>query len=318
MRPVFADPKIDLVFKRIFGTEAHKPVLIQLLNDLLGLPDERKIVDVEYLSPEQVPKIVRHKNSIVDVKCRDQHGAHYVVEMQVLNVEAFEKRLVYNGAKAYVGQLSVGDLYPQINDVVMVAICDFHLWHEEEKRPGALKVPMVSRFCMKEEETGAKRFSQVRYVVMELPKYGAGKRPQTMVDRWAYFFREAEKLKEVPEVLSEGRLREAMEVARTVGFSAEEWEEYDREKVAEQDARGAVTLAQKEGFDEGRDVGLKEGLKEGHDAGLKEGLRQGIVDLCEVLGIEISELRRQHLGRMDESGLVRFRDQLKQGRSWPV
>jgi predicted transposase/invertase (TIGR01784 family) len=345
MHPMFADPKTDLVFKRIFGNKAHKPVLIQLLNDLLGLPDDRLIVDVEYLTPEQVPRIAQQKNSIVDVKCRDQRGAYYVVEMQVLNVEAFEKRLIYNWSKGYSGQLSAGDVYPKLNDVVMVAICDFLLWREEEKQPGAIKVPMVSRFRMTEEETGARRFPQVRCVVMELPKYEAGPRPRTMVDRWAYFFRETQRLNEVPEALSEGRLREALEATRTMGFSPEEWEAYDREKVAEQDARGAVTLAQKLGYSdgldegvkkghdaglkeghdaglkEGHDAGLKEGhdagLKEGHDAGLKEGLQQGIADLCEVLGIELTPARHEELRRLDPAGLVRFRDQLKRGRTWP-
>ena len=102
-RPVFADPKTDFVFQRIFGSEDHKPVLLGFLNDLLELDDAHRIQSVSLLPPEQRPKVSELKYSIVDVKCVDVRGTTYVVEMQVLNVEAFEKRVMYNVAKACKG-----------------------------------------------------------------------------------------------------------------------------------------------------------------------------------------------------------------------
>ena len=68
------------------------------------------------LPPEQRPKVSELKHSIVDVKCVDAAGTTYVVEMQVLNVEAFEKRVVYNVAKAYTNQLGPASLYPELDD----------------------------------------------------------------------------------------------------------------------------------------------------------------------------------------------------------
>ena len=112
MRPVFADLKTDFVFKKVFGSEAHKDVLIALINALLELSGERAVQAVTFLREEERPKVEELKFSIVDVKCRDARGTVFVVEMQVLNVEGFEKRVVYNASKAYVGQLSAGDAYP--------------------------------------------------------------------------------------------------------------------------------------------------------------------------------------------------------------
>jgi len=246
MRPVFADPKTDLVFKRIFGNDAHKDLLIALLNDLLGLYDDHRIVDLEYLSPEHVPVLDGQKLSIVDVKCVDAKGTRYIVEMQVLNVDGFEKRLVYNLSKAYTSQLMAGDDYPTLNDVVAVAICNFTFWTD-----GA-EIPMLSRWRFVEEQSGIPRFKQLRLVVLELPKYQAQDRPESTVDKWAYFFRQAARLKEVPPPLRGGPFAAALEVARATGFSPEEWEAYDRAKIAEQDARGALSLARREGRDEGR------------------------------------------------------------------
>ena len=113
-RAVFADPKMDLPFKKVFGTREHKDLLIDLLNALLRLPPEARIVGLEHLSGEQLPPRDGLKLSILDVKCTDARGARYVVEMQVFPVEGFEKRVVYNASKAYVSQAGDGDQYPTV------------------------------------------------------------------------------------------------------------------------------------------------------------------------------------------------------------
>ncbi len=88
-------------------------------------------------------------------------------------------------------------------------------------------------------------------VFLELPKYSAGPRPLSLVDKWALFFREAKNWDVIPEVLSEGPFREALEIARVANFSPSEWDAYERSKMAEQDARGALTVARAEGKAEG-------------------------------------------------------------------
>ena len=251
MQPVFADPKTDFVFKRIFGTVEHKSLLIALLNHMLELEGERRILDVQHLSGEQHVDVPELKLSIVDVKCTDASGRRFVVEMQVLKVEGFEKRVVYNASKAYVMQLRNADEYPALCDVVGVTICNFNLWPERHDG-GGYKVPMLSRWRMQEQHNGERGLPQLQYVFLELPKYAAGDAPQSLVDRWAYFFREARNLSVVPPVLSEDPFRGALEVARTATFSPEEWEAYERAKMAEQDARGALAIARQEGLAEGK------------------------------------------------------------------
>ena len=72
----------------------------------------------------------------MDVKCIDASGRRFVVEMQVLKVEGFEKRVVYNASKAYVMQLRNADEYPELCDVVGVTICNFKLWPEPDEAAG--------------------------------------------------------------------------------------------------------------------------------------------------------------------------------------
>jgi predicted transposase/invertase (TIGR01784 family) len=311
MRPVFADPKTDFVFKRIFGSEVHKPLLIELLNALLELAGDHRIADLEYLSPAQHVPVEELKLSLVDVKCLDQRGRHYVVEMQVLKVEGFEKRVVYNTSKAYVTQLRAGEDYPGLDDVVGVTICDFLLWPGPPAQGGA-PVPMLSRWRMQEQHSGALGLSQVQYVFLELPKYRSGDDPQGTIDRWAYFFREAKNLAVVPPALSQAPYREALEVARLAGFSAGELDLYDRAKIAEQDARGALTLAERQGLE----TGLRKGLDEGRRQGRDEGLREAVRVLCQAFEIEIDAQREAALAGMGAEELKELQALLLRERRW--
>jgi predicted transposase/invertase (TIGR01784 family) len=311
MRPVFADPKTDFVFKRIFGSAVHKHLLIELLNDLLELAGDRRIVDLKYLSPEQHVAVEELKLSVVDVKCFDERGRHYVVEMQVLNVEGFEKRVVYNTSKAYVTQLRSGEDYPGLDDVVGVTICDFLLW-PGPPAPGGAPVPMLSRWRMQEQHGGALGLSQVQYVFLELPKYRGGDDPQGTIDRWAYFVREAENLAVVPSALSERPYREALEAARMAGFSAGELDLYDRAKLAEQDARGALTLAERHG----RAEGLREGVEKGLREGVEKGMREAVRTFCQAFEIELGADREALLVGMGADELQALQIRLFRERRW--
>jgi len=296
-RPTFADPKTDFAFKRIFGSEEHKDVLVAFLNDMLDLDAPHRIVTVELLPPEQRPSVEELKLSIVDVKCTDARGVTYVVEMQVLQVEGFEKRVVYNVAKAYVNQIARGELYPGLNDVVGITICDFELWPEN----GGRKVPMLSRWQMTEQESGATDLGQIRLVFLELPKYDASRPPRTMVEKWAYFFREADNLTVVPEALQVHPFVDALEAARTAGFTVAEWDAYILAGIAIQNERGALAVAE----------------KRGEARGAEKGMRLGVETACSVLGIELTEERRRQLASLNTSALERLLTHLQDKKTWP-
>jgi predicted transposase/invertase (TIGR01784 family) len=297
MRPVFADPKTDFIFKRIFGSEPHKHLLIELLNTLLELEGDRRIRDLTYLPAEQMVPLPEMKLSIVDVKCVDQRGTEYVVEMQLFNVQGFEERVVYNASKAFVMQLRSSEDYPHLADVVGVTICDFELWPEL----GGSSVPMLSRWRMQEQHTGANGLGQVQYVFLELRKYEGGPHPRSFLDKWTFFFREAENLQVIPPELDEAPFREALEVARMAGMTDAEYEAYERAKMAEQDARGALEKAKEEGEARGR----------------TRELRLRLAELCEVLGIEVTDEHQEVLTTGNLAGLERLWDRIREERRWP-
>src|SRR4051812_29682003 len=87
------DPKSDIVFKKIFGQ--HPELIKSFLNGILPLPEGRLIESIDYLTPEQSPRIPSMKNTIVDVKCKDQHGHIFIVEMQMTWSKSFLKRFLF-------------------------------------------------------------------------------------------------------------------------------------------------------------------------------------------------------------------------------
>ena len=127
----FADLKNDFVFRRIFAH--HADLTAALLNDVLDRQGEDRIVELELLAPEQAPELPGAKLSILDVRCRDQSGRWFVVEMQLLHVSGFLNRVVYNACRAYSAQATRGGGYRDLSDVIAVSFCDFVIWPDASR-----------------------------------------------------------------------------------------------------------------------------------------------------------------------------------------
>ncbi|MDQ6979200.1 MAG: Rpn family recombination-promoting nuclease/putative transposase, partial [Mariprofundaceae bacterium] len=114
----FLNPKTDFAFKRIFGSAESADILLSFLNAILCLESPYRIAEVEIIDPYLAPKIKGMKDTYLDVRARDEQGKSYIIEMQVLNVEGFEKRVLYNACKSYAGQLNHGQHYQLLTDVI--------------------------------------------------------------------------------------------------------------------------------------------------------------------------------------------------------
>jgi len=213
----FADLKNDFVFRRIFAT--HPDILRGLLNALLERTGTQVIDSIEYLPSEQLPLLPGFKLSILDVRCKDLAGNRFIVEMQLVHVPAFDKRVVYNACKAYSDQLKVGEPYTKLTDVVAISICDFALWSDaEQKKQGLPPVPMLSRWNMTERNSGNHGLLQVQYAFLELPKVPVERPKEPGPDLWAWLFVYAPELAEVPAELP-APYRDALELANQATFA---------------------------------------------------------------------------------------------------
>ncbi|MBF0183925.1 MAG: Rpn family recombination-promoting nuclease/putative transposase [Magnetococcales bacterium] len=252
----FIDPRIDFAFKKIFGSESAKDLLVSFLESLLGLEGDRRIAELTILDPFLVPKIRELKYSILDVRCRDHRGVSYIVEMQIQRVAAFLKRIQYNAAKAYVSQVERGEEYPKLNQVIAITITDFILFNGFNH--------CVSRHESREIITGQSYLQEILHFFVELPKFQKSlDELDGILDQWIYFIKYAGSLQEVPAKLNAEPFRHAFEMAMVANMSAEELELYEKAGIAIADARGAVELARKEGEQKGRQEGEQLGEQKG-------------------------------------------------------
>ena len=97
----FLDIKTDFAFKKVFGSEDSKDLLIDFLNSVIIFENEQKIQSLIIVDPYNIPMLKGMKDTYVDVKAELDNKSHVIIEMQVLNHEGFEKRILYNAAKKY-------------------------------------------------------------------------------------------------------------------------------------------------------------------------------------------------------------------------
>lgn len=291
---LFADMKNDFVFRRIFAT--HPEILRCLLNDLLERSGDRLIESVEYLPSEQLPLIPGFKLSILDVRCQDRTGAKFIVEMQLVHVPGFDKRVVYNASKAYADQLMAGEPYTKLEDVVAVSICDFNLWPDAEQAANGLPpVPMLSRWNMRERTSLNHGFLQIQYAFLELPKVPQEKPKEAGAALWAWLFVHAPKLSQIPDDLPGPRYREALTIANQMTFSKDELEAYH--KAVDEIEQLRVLI----------DAKWTEGHKIGRKAGALEGKASAILTIFAARGIPVSDTVRERIAAcLDAAVLERW------------
>ncbi|MCY7333480.1 MAG: Rpn family recombination-promoting nuclease/putative transposase [Pseudanabaena sp. CAN_BIN31] len=245
----FINPKTDYAFKKIFGSEQSHDVLISFLNAIL-YDGDRVIKDLEILNPYLAPRIRGVKATYLDVKAKLDNDTTVIIEMQVLNIEGFEKRILYNAAKAYSTQLGVGQDYTLLDPVIALTITDFEMFPEMTQ--------LISRFILKEKDFLIDYpIYDIELVFVELPKFHkevAGLK--TLADKWLYFLKCARQLDVVPESMNLiPEIKQAFEMANEVNLTLEQIEDMEMQEMFIHDQRNAIKKALNQGRQEGREEG---------------------------------------------------------------
>lgn len=271
------DPKSDVVFKKIFGQ--NPDLTVSFLNGVLPLAPDQIIEEITYLPPEQTPRIPALKNTIVDVKCRDNRGRLFIVEMQLHWMPSFQKRLLLGTAKAYVQQLEAGSDYGQLCPVYGLGIIN-DIYDPETP-------DWFHHYRLTHVQYPDKSLEGMELVLIELPKFT----PTTFAHKrmgvlWLRFLREMkDHVQAVPEeFMQDPFLSKAVQLTQESSYSPGELDAYDNYwdavsvyKTGVNDSyRLGIAKGKKEGIAKGIAKGKKEGIEEGIAKGKKEGIEEGI------------------------------------------
>ncbi|NEP34853.1 Rpn family recombination-promoting nuclease/putative transposase [Moorena sp. SIO3B2] len=300
----FISPKTDFAFKKIFGSDQSKDILISFLNAMI-YSGNSVIQDLEIIDPYSAGDVVDLKDTVLmqslmgetpktalhrylDVKAVLEDGTTVIIEMQLWNVEAFEKRVVYNLCKTYGNQLKSGQGYFDLNPVIALTITDFKLFPSTEK--------VISCFYFQEEEDHLPyQENELKLVFVELPKFTKQlEELESVIDKWIFFIKEAPNLEIIPDQLREiPQLEQALTIANQAGLSVSEVEKLRKQEMALEDARRAWSFAKREGREEGRLEGRLEGREEGRIEGREQGRleeKQQIVKQMKAAGLPLNDI----------------------------
>jgi len=271
----FLDPRSDLVFRRIFGE--HPDILRDFLNAMLPL--DSPIVSLEYLPIDQMPVLPVYKRGIVDVRCVDENGRQFIVEMQMQWTAAFLQRVLFNASQAYVKQLEKGETFELLQPVIALSLLDDRFVRDSDEFYHHYRIVNVG---MPE-----RRIEGLEFVFVELPKFRQARPGEARRVRWAWlrFLRDAADAGKAghPSVEAFERetgineaINEALRISRESNFSPAERDAYDRFWDIVRTERTLIQGKTKEAMEQGHAKGHAKGHAEGRAEGRAEGMAEGL------------------------------------------
>ncbi len=273
----FLDPKNDFAFKKIFGTEKNKDILIHFLNDVITFKERVPIKEVTFLKTIQDPETAAKKTSIVDILCKDEKNNRYIVEMQVAKGQGFEKRAQYYAAKAYVSQMNIGGEYEDLKEVIFLAIAEFVMFPNKKN--------WKSEHVILDKENHEHDLKDFSFTFLELPKFHKTiDKLSTLEEKWMYFFKNAAETsnKDLKTLVEHAPIIErAYDELDRFHWNEEEINTYEQAEKRERDHNAIMAFQ----YNEGMEKGLEKGRQEKDEAVTKA--RQEMAKAMLLKGIEI-------------------------------
>lgn len=280
LRDKYINPLTDFGFKKLFGTEPNKALLIDFLNQVL--PEKHQIKDLSYSRNEQLGASELDRKAIFDLYCIGASGERFVVEMQKAKHNFFKDRSIYYASFPIQQQAQKGNWDYRLEPVYTVGILDFIFDDHKSDMDLLHTVELKNQRC-------EVFYDKLKFIYIELPKFKKQEEElETQFDKWLYVFRHLSNLQDRPPKLQDrifAKLFEAAEIAR---FSPEEREAYEDSLKYYRDLKGVV--------DTSREEGILEGLKKGIEKGIEKGLERRNIEIAKKMkekgmsNSEISEL----------------------------
>jgi len=230
------DPKIDIAFKKVFGSERSGDLTAALINAVREPPPEHRVIEVQFLNPYSDRMALDDKLSILDVKARDQSEWLYDLEMQMLVLAALSPRALYYWAKSYAEQLSAGEDYTRLRRTISICFVNGVVFREWPEYHTCFRLLDPSgELCLTED---------LEIHIIELPKFRKTLAElETDLDFWLYFLKNGEELDAdaLPAELDRGEIRKAMGVLKMLAQSDMERELYEGRLKAKRDLQTLET-----------------------------------------------------------------------------
>lgn len=280
----YINPFTDFGFKRLFGEEPHKDLLLDFLNEVLK-EQQGTIVNLTYLKTEQLGNTVLDRKAIFDLYCENEQGEKFIVEMQKSKQNFFKDRSVYYATFPIQEQAKKSDWNYELQAVYTIGILDF-IFEPDKDEADKYRYDVQ----LQDINTCETFYDKLTFIYFEMPKFRKSiEELSTRYEKWLYVLKNLHKLDRLPEKLGEGVFEKVFEIAEIAKFSKEEYSSYEDSLKYYRDLKNSLDTA----FDEGMEKGIEQGIKE---VALKS-ISQGFDDntISEITGLtpeQIQQLRK--------------------------
>nr|VFJ97949.1 MAG: conserved hypothetical protein (putative transposase or invertase) [Candidatus Kentron sp. LFY] len=247
----YLNPYTDFGFKKLFGEEANKDLLIDFLDQLL--PEHHQIAELNFRNSEQLPDIPLERKAIFDIHCIGTTGEHFIVEMQKAKIQFFKDRSVFYVTFPIRDQAKKGEWLFELDPVYFIAILDFV--YDEVREMQKFRRDVALR-----DQDGELFFDKLHFKFLQMPLFTRQAHElETHFDKWLYFLKNLESFDHIPAILDEPIFQKAFRTAELANLSHEQYTAYEENLLDYLGVKAAMVTARNEGKAEGRAEGEIEG-----------------------------------------------------------
>ena len=287
-REKYVNPFTDYGFKRLFGEEPNKDLLLDFLNELLK-EEQGEITELTYLKNENLATTELNRKAVFDLYCTNERGEKFIVELQKTKQKFFKDRTVYYSTFPIREQAVIGSEWDfELKKVYTIAILDF-VFDEDLQQPDKLRYDVK----LTDIQTKQVFYDKLTFIYLEMPKFNkTAEELETKYEKWLYVLKNLHRLDRIPEKFKESIFLKLFETAEIAKFSQQEYQAYEDSLKYYRDIKNSLDTAREEGKMEGKIEGKLEGKLEIVIEGIKEGLStELIVKLTGLSKEEIDSLR---------------------------
>ena len=272
MKAKYVNPFTDFGFKKIFGEEASKPMLIDFLTSILP---QSNIIDLSFKDKEKLGKSDEDRKAIYDIYCETKSGEKIIVELQKAKQNYFKDRTVYYASFPIQEQAEKGEWNYNLKAVYCIGILDFKF--EETKSTNEEVVHTVQL----KDQNNQIFYDKLKFVYLEMPHFNKPENElNNRLDKWLYFIKHLEDFETIPDIFKDDIFIQAFNKAEIANYSLAEKSQYQESLKIYRDYNNTIDSA----FDDGKYEGKIEVIKQGRKMGLSNS------DLSKLTGLTEQEI----------------------------
>jgi len=274
LKDKYIDPFTDFGFKKLFGEECNKELLLDFLNELLH-KKEGKIVSLSYLKSEKLGISDESRKAVFDIHCENERGEKFIVELQKTKQEYFKDRALYYSTFPIAEQAIQGEWNFQLKAVYTIAILNF-VFEEDKKDPQKYRYDVM----LSDIDTHKVFYDKLTFIYLEMPKFVKEvDELETHFEKWMYVLKNLKRLDHIPDKLREKIFEKIFAAAEIAKLTPEEYRAYIDSLNSYRDLKNSLDYAKAEGKIEGKAEGKIEEKLE-------------VVKNAKSLGLSIEHIQR--------------------------